>query len=200
MTGEPPSDEAWRRFRAALADASASDDAIAALTAVLHLLHEADVSPDESAVLKRLFLAVIDITDGREVSAMLRPAPKRKGGRPPPPSAEEMQRAFAVALADVLRRDGRTQREADALAARRMASLPALRGAGNGAKAIARWREDAASDVGRKSNLRRTLDVLRARLATETDLRWIERTILRAAATYGSFRFAATKPGKKRDI
>jgi len=200
MTGEPPSDEAWRRFRAALADANANDDAIGALKAVLGLLYETHVLPHEFAVLKRLFLAVIDITDGREVPEMLRPAPKRKGGRPPPPSAEELQRAYVVMLADVLHRDGRTQHEADVLAARRLASLLALRRAGNGAKAISRWREDAAADVGRKNNLRRTLDVLRARLATETDLRWIERTILRAATAYGAFRFDPTKPGKKRDI
>jgi len=199
MTGEPPSDEAWRRFRAALADANASDDAIAALTAVLDLLAEAGVPPAESAVLTRTRLALNDLVGGREVPEMLRPAPKRKGGRPPPPTAVEVQRAFAVALADVLHRDGRTRREADAMAARRLASLPALRGAGNGAKAIARWREDAAADVGRKGYLRVVLDALRARLARESDPRVSERAIPRAAAAYGAFRFEPTKTGEDRD-
>jgi len=198
MTGEPPSDEAWRRFRAALADANANDDAIAALTAVLDMLAEAGVPPAESAVLTRLRLAVNDIAGARETPEMLRP-PKRKGGRPPPPSAEEIQRAFAVALADVLHRDGRTQREADAMAARRLASLLALRGAKNGAKAIARWREDAASDVARKGTLRVVLDALRARLARESDPRVNERAILRAAAAYGVFRFGPGKSGGERD-
>ena len=200
MTGEPPSDEAWRRFRAALADANASDDAFGVLTAVLALLREVGVPAAEAAVLIRLRHALIDIADGREVPEMLRPAPRRKGGRPPPSMSVELQRAFAIALADVLHRDGRTRREADAMAARRLASLPALRGAKNGAKAIARWREDSAADVGRKGVLRIVLDGLRAELAREGDARVNERDILRAAATYGVFRFGRTKPGKKRDI
>jgi hypothetical protein len=103
------------------------------------------------------------------------------------PSEREMQQAYAIALLEAYIRAGIDLKAAARRAATVLDDLLALRSlTGDRARAIIRWRERAAEDVGRRTALRLAVDGMRERLAREADLDAIERGIRAAAAVYGA--------------
>ena len=186
MTRRPTGSE-WRAFLEALAEAGRDENPVAALSAILDLLDVCEVRhAEQRAIITRLRLALSDLAAGREVPAFLR-APGKPHGRARMPSEREVQMAYAVALLESYLRAGIDIRTAARRAATVLEGLPALRSlTGDRARAIIRWRERAAEDVGRRTTLRLAVDGMRERLAREADLDVIERKIRAAATAYGA--------------
>ena len=185
MTRRPTGSE-WRAFLEALAKAGRDENPVAGLSAMLDLFDACGVTAAERAIITRLRLALSDLADGREVPAFLRD-PGKPHGRARMPSEREVQMAYAVALLESYLRAGIDIRTAARRAATVLEGLPALRSlTGDRARAIIRWRERAAEDVGRRTTLRLAVDGMRERLAREADLDVIERKIRAAATAYGA--------------
>jgi len=184
VTRRPTGGE-WRSFLEALAESGRADDAVAGLSALRDLLGACGATAAERAIITRSRLALSDLADVREVPAFLRD-PGKQHGRARMPSEREMQMAYAVVMLEACLRAGLAMNAAARRAATVLEGLPALRSlTGDRARAIIRWRERAAEDVGRHTALRLAVDGMRERLAGETDLEVVERAI-RAAAAYGA--------------
>jgi len=181
-----PTGSEWRAFLEALAEAGRDENPVAALSAILDLFDACGVTAAERAIVTRLRLALHDLAAGREVPAFLRD-PGKPHGRARMPSEREVQMAHAIALLESYLRAGIDIRTAARRAATVLKALPALRSlTGDRARAIIRWRERAAEDVGRHTALRLAVDGMRERLAREADLDVIERAIRAAAVAYGA--------------
>jgi len=181
-----PTGSEWRAFLEALAEAGRDENPVAALSALRGLLDACGATAAEQAIIMRLRLALSDLADGRETPAFLRD-PGKPHGRARMPSEREMQMAYAVALLEAYMRAGIDLKAAARRAATMLRDLPALRGlTGDRPRAIIRWRERAAEDVGRHTALRLAVDGARERLAREADLDVIERAIRAAAVAYGA--------------